>query len=467
MINILPDDVLLCIFYFVRPEYDRLWDLSWWRPVVHVCRRWRTVVFASPNFLELRLICHPWTRVELTAIWPPIPIIVWNLKNTDWALPEDYDFDAAMVHPNRVCEIHLHLTISQLERLASVMRKQFPALIQLSLETSPGSPPAPALPDGFLGGFAPRLQSLELNRIPFPALPNLLLSATDLVSLDLINIPDSGYITPEVIVSHLATLANLEILNIQFESPLSHPNRAGWRPPLPARTVLAALTRFHFFGVSDYLEDLVARIDAPLLDSIYIAFCHLLISDISQLARFIRRTTRISVLKEAHMDFNHSGLEVQSLPQTWSAVEISGLTIYCEDHGWDFSSLGQVLTSLFPSIFMVEHLYIYGSASMLSQDDVDDLPFLGVFHALTTVKNLYVHMKDAEFFAPILQEYFGGTEAVVLPTLEILCLKKDLQEDQPSEPLQEALGQFVAARQLTGHPVAISYRNWVKEVSSR
>ena len=379
-------------------------------------------------------------------------------------MPEDYDFDAAMVHPNRVYEIHLHLTISQLERLASVMRRQFPALIHLSLETYPDSPPVPALPDEFLGGFALRLQSLELNRIPFPALPNFLLSATDLVSLALFNIPDSGYVLPEVIVSHLATLANLESLVIEFESPLSHPNRADWRPPLPTRSVLAALTGFQFLGVSDYLEDLVARIDAPLLDSIDITFNHTLITDISQLARFIRRTTRIPVLKEAHLSFDYFGVVVRSSPPRGIAVEKSGLTIRCEDDGWNFSFLGHNLTSFFPSILMVEHLYIYESISMLSQDGVEDIQLPEVFRALTTVKDLYAHIKLAEIFAPILQEHFGGTVTDVLPALETLCLKADLQEDQPSEPLQEALGQFVAARQLIGHPVTISYRNWEKEV---
>jgi hypothetical protein len=436
-IDILPDDILLCIFYFIRPEYDRLWDLSWWQPIVHVCRRWRSVGFASPKFLELRLICDPWTRVELTAIWPPFPIIIWNLNYTTWAMPEDYDFDAAIVHPNRVCEIHLRLASSQLKRLASVMQRQFPALIELTLEISSDGPPAAALPDGFLGGSAPRLRTLELNRILFPALPNLLLSATGLVSLTLLNIPHSGYISPEVVVSHLAMLANLESLNIQFESPLSHPDGPSRRPPLPTRTVLAALTRFQFFGVSNYLEDLVARIDTPLLDSIDITFYHLLISDIPQLAQFMRRTTRIQALKEAHVNFHNYGLVVQSLPPPWTAAEKSGLTIDCEDSDWDFSFLGQVLMSLFPSIFMVEHLYIHGTTYMLSQDDVEDMQLLEFFHALTTVKNLYVHMKHAEFFAPILQEHFGGTATDVLPALESLCF----DEVQPSEPLQEALGQ--------------------------
>ena len=464
-IDIVPDDVLLCAFHFIQPDVDRLRDLSWWQPVVNVCRRWRSVVFASPKFLGLRLVCDPWIPARLTVICPPFPIIIWNLHNvTDRVMPEEYGLDVAIVHPNRVCEIHLHFASSELQRFATAMQKPFPALIKLTLETFPDftPAPAPALPDGFLGGSAPRLQSLELNRIPFPALPTLLSSATDLVSLTLLNVPDSGYISPEVIVAHLATSANLKSLNIQFES--LH-DWASWRPPLPTRTVFPALIRFQFYGVSDYLEDLVSRIDAPLLNSIDITFCHQLISDIPNLAQFMRRTTKIEALNEAHVDFDRYTVVVQSL-QSLTSDKKFGLVISCVDDDWQFSSLGEVLMPLFPSIFMVEHLYIHGTAYTLSREDVEDLRLPEIFnsfsteffHALTTVKNLYIHMRHAEFFALILLKHFLEIATDVLPALESLCL----EGLQPSEPLQEGIGQFVAVRQLAGHPVAISYQKWEK-----
>ena len=430
----LPDDVLLCVFYLVRPDYDRLCDLAWWQPVVHVCRRWRGIVFASPNFLELRLVCDPWIPAGLTAIWPPIPIIIWNLANdADRAMPEDYDLDAAIVHPNRVCEIHLQFASSQLQQLASVMEKPFPGLVHLALETFRDIPPALTLPDGFLGGSAPRLKSLELNCIPFPVLPNLLLSATDLVSLTIQDVPHSGYILPEVFVAHLTMLTNLESLDIDFEYFLSHPSRR----PYPTRTVLPALTCFQFRGISNYLEDLMARIDAPLLESISITFCHFLISDIPHLTQFVRRTTRIQTLiqplKEAHVDFHYYGLVVRSLPLPWIPDETSGLTISCVETGWQFSSLAQVFVSLLPSIFMAERLYIHGTANILPQD-AEDMQLLELTPAFATVTNLYVPVEFAEFFAPILQERIGETEADVLPALESLCLE-GLQPSEPSGKL--------------------------------
>ena len=208
-INILPDDVLLHIFLIDAQEFhepastllgledlDRVRRLRWrWHRLVHVCRRWRSIVFASPNFLDLRLICRPKTPMKLTSIWPPLPIIITNAFDSLRSyVPEYYDFDAGILHPNRVREIYLfNLTRSLFRRLTSAnrMQEQFPALTHLNLHFH-DSHPSSALPDGFLDGSAPLLQSIGFHSIPFPALPKLLLSATHLVRLILLHIPSLG-----------------------------------------------------------------------------------------------------------------------------------------------------------------------------------------------------------------------------------------------------------------------------------
>ena len=475
-INILPDDVLVLIFHFDRASFldgqeddrvtyfggledaDRLWRLSWrWHGLVHVCQRWRSVIFASPNFLDLSLVCRPWTRVELISIWPPLPIIIMDMVN--WPMPEDYDFDAAVMHPNRVCEVVLlYLTSSQLQRLALAMQEQFPTLIHLILgSTSPTSnhshpAPTPALPDGFLGGSIPRLQSLSLHSIPFPALPKLLLSATDLVRLSLRNIPHSGYISPEAIISGLAGSANLKSLTVAFKSPLSCPDRKKRRSPPPqTRTVLPALIRFEFQGASEYLEDLLARIDTPMLNSIWVTLFSQLLFDIPQFSQFMERTITFN---EAHVDFDYNGVQVESPSSTQTSNETSGLRISCRELDWQLSSLAQVTTSFFPSIYTVEHLYIAGSLHLPSQwqDDVENMQWLEVFHPFLAVKNLYVSKEFARCIALALQELVGERAGDVLPALETLFL----EGLRPSGPVKEAIGQFVAARQLLGHSVAVS-----------
>ena len=95
----------------------------------------------------------------------------------------------------------------------------------------------------------------------------------------------------------------------------------------------------------------MARIDAPLLDTIYITF-HQPTFNIPELAKFMRRTARFQAFNEAHVNFDYEGVLVQSLPPT-QLNEISRLRIICEDIDWDPSSLAQILISLFPSIYIV------------------------------------------------------------------------------------------------------------------
>ena len=371
-INILPDDVLLHIFHFDGLLYrhkgfwepldwdgmrddDRMLRLTWnWHRLAHVCRRWRSIIFASPNFLDLRLVCLPGTRLELTGIWPPFPIIisdaVYDVVYNK--LRKTFDFDAAIVHTDRVREINLiYLTRPRLQRLVFQMHVQFPALVRLVICCQDRRYNVPALPDGFLGGSAPQLQYFGLHRIPFPALPKFLLSATGLVYLVLKSIPDSGCFSPEAIVTGLAAMANLKSLTIEFCSPVYPRYRNHQRSPPPIRTILPALTHFWFEGDSEYLEDLMARVDAPLLTFFSITFFNQTIFDIPQVAQFMRRMTRFRALNEAYTCISEFGFLVR-YPLPAESGESVALSISCGNSDWRLSSLARVLTSIFPEILI-------------------------------------------------------------------------------------------------------------------
>ena len=477
-IDILPDDILLLIFLFDRAtSIDGLNGinpklLSWrWDRLVHVCRRWRVVVFASPNSLDLKIVCGPWTHVELTGVWPPLPIVIWS--SVYWPLGKDYDFETAIVHYNRVCEVTLLcLSSLQLQRYASAMQEKFPALMHLKLSLASGyTDSAPALPDGFLGGYTPRLQSLELHSIPFPALPKLLLSATDLVRLFISNIPHFGYLSfsPEVIVTVLAALVNLKYFSIEFKYPQS---RSGWErrhTRKSTRIVLPALTDFVFYGLSEYLEDVLADIDVPLLESILITFFHQPIFDIPQLAQLMGRTTRFQTPNEAHVYFNNFDLLVgYHVPLTRTIGKMSGLTISSKEMNQQ-SSLEQVFTSFFPSVFKVEHLYIYepGNPYLQWHYDYEGMHWPRIFDPFTAVKNLYLSKEFITHIAPVLYKLSeeGGTD--VLPALQNIYL--GIRPSEDSEPFQEFIAEFVAARQLASRPITVSFwerdpdRTWAQE----
>ena len=259
--------------------------------LAHVCRNWRNVVFASPRRLNLRLCTLEKTPVRATLdIWPLLPIFLdvfigglFDEETDNW---DEDNIIAALEHNNRVCGINFsEFPTSRSEKFLPAMHRPFPALTCLNLDFVGN--PTPVQPDSFLGGSASRLQTLKLNSIPFPGLPKLLLSATHLVVLSVIGIPHSGYFPPEAIVSALSVLTCLEKLTIGFHSPRSRPKR---RLPPETRTLLPILTELRFNGVDKYLEDLVARIDAPLLDTLSIAFLHQLIVNTPQLTRFIGYT---------------------------------------------------------------------------------------------------------------------------------------------------------------------------------
>jgi hypothetical protein len=55
--------------------------------------------------------------------------------------------------------------------------------------------------------------------------------------------------------------------------------------------------------------------------------------------------------------------------------------------------------------------------------------------------------------APALQELVGERVIEVLPALQSLFL----QERDPSGPVQEAIGKFVAAQQLASYPIIVSH----------
>ena len=288
-IDILPDDVLLDIFDYFVTEADEDEAYEEWHILAHVCQKWRYIVFQSPLRLNLRILCSARTRVrEKLALWPPLPIIVQQYGPTS-KCGED-NIIAALLHSDRVCEIDLDIPSLLLKNIFSAMQKTFMALKGLQLGTIDDM--APIVFDSFLGGSAQHLQHLSLNHIPFssPVLRELLLSAANLVVLSFSKVPHTAYFSPEQMVTFLPASTRLEVLCIEFESPRSRPPRESRRLSPLTRSVLPALTVLRFVGASEYLEDLVARIDAPLLDELDITFFHQLLFNTPHLVQFTSRT---------------------------------------------------------------------------------------------------------------------------------------------------------------------------------
>ena len=274
----LPEVALLRIFNFYLDEDQ----IEAWHTLVHVCREWRILVFGSPRCLDLRLLCTDSASVrEKLDVWPLLPIVV---RAKGFRSSKLDNIVAALEHNDRICQLQLSLPFRSSDRkqILVAMERPFPALTKLQFHWAHhGDQTMWVDPDSFLGGSAPSLQSLILERIPF--LPKLLLSATRLVELDLRRVP----LFPEEMLPAFSALTRLEKLNIESSSD------AVWkslRPPQLTHTLLPVLTKFHFKGSDEYLEGLLAQIDVPLLDDLDITFLDKPTSDHPQLIQLISLT---------------------------------------------------------------------------------------------------------------------------------------------------------------------------------
>lgn len=146
MIAKLSSKVLLDIFRYYLNASPRSWPR-----LVHICRKWRCIVFASQRVLRLRLYCtHRVPLWKTLDCWPAsVPIVVeyGGSRGLDPPTPEDEDnIIAAVKQSDRIGSISLTVTNSLLEKLSAIKRP-FPKLEDLIILTQDS--PWLALPSSF------------------------------------------------------------------------------------------------------------------------------------------------------------------------------------------------------------------------------------------------------------------------------------------------------------------------------
>ena len=185
-IDDLPDDDLLEIFDFYvikcqdlgfRQLYEarRIEKIESWQSLVHVCRRWRCLVFGSPN-LQLYYIPLTFARKSKSLdVWPALPLLIFGASGVYHASVANVI--SVLERSDRICQMQVDLdcdldfcTTWEIENLWTAMQVPFLELALLYLQ---GFSNMPVLPDSFLGGSAPRLRYFFLRGIPFPGLPTL------------------------------------------------------------------------------------------------------------------------------------------------------------------------------------------------------------------------------------------------------------------------------------------------------
>jgi hypothetical protein len=464
-IEILPDDILLKIFKSFVDELFSYYDTSEeWRTLVHTCRRWRYLAFTCPRHLNLQLLCRPPSKSVkmMLDIWPELPIYVHDFNCQTKEVRDDVAAGLRLKH--RVSGIRIFkASDSAWESFLSLMQHSFPLLTQLWVQ--PCIPIKDVIPRSFLGGSAPSLRDLLLVGVPFPAFPELLLSSTNLVRLLYSDIPLSGFISPQKMVTGLSALTRLESFHLSFRSPRDLPDREIRIPPPPTRTLLPALTSLHFRGAPEYLEDLVAQFNAPLLKGMTVSFFHLHreFLEVSELAKFARRADKLSLLDRAVVTVMPSRISVLlSRESLVGRVDPKTLMIIpkCRERDFRLSYLVQLCSSCLPTLAPFECLHIPAPIHFTWQEDVIDDPdprWLELLRIFNTVKNLRLYKPMAFRIARALKGLPVEQVTEVLPALETVFISGL----EPWGPVLEAISEFADARQLSGRPLSI---HWEGEV---
>ena len=188
-----------------------------------------------------------------------------------------------------------------------------------------------------------------------------------------------------------------------------------------------------------------------------IAFFHEPIIDtpqLSQLSQFISRAPKLKTPDEARVVFYDREVSVAlPLPKTNDVPPLK-LGISYKQTELHLSPLARVCGSSFPQDFLLalKHLDIIWKLGGSDDSEViENSEWLELLRPFTAVKSLYISEEAVPRIAPALQELVGER---VLPALETLTLYKST-----SGPIQEGIARFVSARQLAGHPIAISYES--------
>jgi hypothetical protein len=453
-IDTLPDDPLLYVFDFYVAQAS---EVEAWHTLVHVCRRWRHLVFGSPRRLNLRVFIRFINETPVTEkldIWPPLPIIISGgfIKT----ISRD-SIKAVHEHHDRVCKIDLFFHFCELGNIIALLEEPFPMLTDMNLSAIASFQPFDPDPPKSLGGSA-CLRSLTLDGVRIPGLPNLLLSTPNLVILRL---DKSGSFLPDEIVTVLSALTRLEQLDLYVEFGRSHPKLENRLLPLLTRTVLPSLTNLKVRGDPEALEDFMARIDTPLLDNLSILFSfswfdRVIVLDTPHLLRFIGRIPKLQALIEAYLGFE--SLDVND-SKIWIIFLDSNrryvfLEIVCAPER-QIPCLAEFCRMPAFPLHSLEYLCIAEGQipQQHERNHTENTRWLELLRPFGAVRCLYLTKEFALHIAHALQELVGERVMEVLPTLENVFI----DEFGPSGPVHEIIKGFAAARQLAGHPIIISH----------
>ena len=466
-IHILDDDSLLNVFYFCRPfllgedEHDdaRLtggkarWVRGrWWYKLVHVCQRWRNVIFGSSSYLALSLVCTNGTPVaNILAHSPPLPLLIdYSDEYCDFTAEDEEGAILALKQRDRVRRIRLFVRTMSLRDLIVAIDEEYPILEYLIIGRQIGDLTILEFPKALQ---APHLCHLMLIDVTLPIGSLLLTNALGLVTLYLYMVHPSTYFHPNTLLQWLSFMPQLETLTIAFFDAFASPNpdlhRHLTHSPYITPVTLPNLRCFKFRGGSTYLEALVHQIATPRLEKLQIVFTKQPTFSVPHLAQFIKTTESLR-FDSAIFVFFEGPADMKLYSRGETETYAISIIVKCLRPTWQVSSVAQISNALSQVLSTVDHLALeeVHTPSSEGRSDVDPTELRRLLRSFNNVKTLLIAERLIEHVSRCLQLDDGEDPLELLPDLQELAYSG-------SGKTGDAFTSFIDARQNAGHPLTL------------
>ena len=447
----LDNDSLLQIFNHCRVKCEDDWNLRlMWRNLVHVCRRWRYLMFDSSSHLDMCLfLMNGSPSINTLSHLPALPLAIdySDITTRTMARKDVKNIRFGLKQHGHVHRVILKASSSWLQMWLTLMNEHFPRLEDLSLLSTTNEKMKLILPETLR---APNLRRLALHGIGLPKGLPLLSSTITLSTLSLTHLGASSYFPPGHLTKHLQSLPYLEELSIGFAIPIPLPSseRELLLPPIPPVT-LPTLRQLTFRGVDIYLENLVAQINTPLLDRLNLTLFFDLAFTLANLTKFIHRIEGFECLV-AQFIFNKDGASIYAGSYDQSSVGQLSLHVSCEPLDWLIDSATQVCSALGDALLAVEELTLDLDVDGMPSDweeTVDGMVWLELLLPFIGVKKLHIGSSLAREVSQALESDDGGLVSELLPDLQELEVQLEIDD------AKKVFSALVQTRESMGRPI--------------
>ena len=439
----------------------RWWYNCWWHKLTQVCQKWRTLILASPSRLRLHIVCTKDTPVaEILAHFRHLPLIVVYKFEEGESPRDEQNILLSLQHRHRVRSIHLSAATSALQKMVTTLNEEFPLLVSLAIIPVDGHIPSRVRVTLHKSLRAPNLRHLFLENVDIPTGAPTLITSTHLTILVLNLSPTSTRLTPEYLVNLLELMPQLLKLSVSFRSrlPSLGMETHSLVPEAQQKIVtLRSLERLHLLGSSSFVEGLLALINPPFLEQLYIyLFYRRSFGTLPTISRFLDTTIafngrfRITV-----MNFHRYSITIEMGDTRPMISDKFPFRIYVKRNwwqhaspsGWQIALASQMCSAIAPVFSVTEELILGDHSHGVSLEESNDnrVNWHNALRQFGSVKTLMVSGGLVDELSLHLQPN-GADDALLglLPRLERIVVPKDVGD---------AFSAFIDSRRFAGQSI--------------